>query len=95
MDGARPEERVAEARARYLAKNGLREEDYALPHFAVRVGRFTVRLPNPRARREVVALHDVATGFPTTSTRTTGPGRLRPGSRTSWRGGRTRPRGRW
>ena len=68
MEGARPEERVAEARERYLARNGLREEDYALSHFAVRVGRFTMRLPNPRARREVVAFHDlhhVATGFPT------------------------------
>ena len=68
MEGARPDERVAEARKRYLASNGLREEDYELPHFGVRVGRFMVRLPNPRARREAVAFHDlhhVATGFPT------------------------------
>jgi hypothetical protein len=59
---------VAAARSRYLAVNGLRAEDYDLPRFDVRVGRVTVRLPNPRARRAAVALHDlhhVATGYAT------------------------------
>ena len=59
---------MAAARSRYLAVNGLRAEDYDLPRFDVRVGRFTIRLPNPRARRAAVALHDlhhVATGYST------------------------------
>jgi hypothetical protein len=62
-----PELGVREARDAYLAANGFTVEGYTASHFEVDVLRVW-RLPNPRARRRVIPLHDlqhVVTGYGT------------------------------
>lgn len=59
---------VREARDRYLEQNGFRVEEYGAPTFQIDVLGITWTLPNGRARRRVVPLHDihhVVTGYGT------------------------------
>lgn len=62
------EERVVDARDRYLRENGLGASEYTAPRFTVRVGGRILSLPNPMQRRRAVPRHDlhhVATGLGT------------------------------
>jgi hypothetical protein len=59
---------VLDARDHYLLESGLTTAEYTAPRFSVRIGSWTLQLPNPPQRQEKVALHDlhhVATGFRT------------------------------
>ncbi|WP_434420752.1 hypothetical protein [Nannocystis pusilla] len=59
---------LREGRDRYLELNGFSMAEYSSPVFAFYLFGRTLRLPNPPARRRVVALHDlhhVLTGYGT------------------------------
>jgi hypothetical protein len=59
---------VLDARDRYLLESGLSTAEYTASRFSVRIGSWTLRLPNPPQRQVNVARHDlhhVATGFRT------------------------------
>ena len=52
-----PEFTVREARDTYLRENGFSLEMYSEPSFAVPVGPWTLRLPNPPERQRVIGKH--------------------------------------
>ncbi|MBZ5707973.1 hypothetical protein [Nannocystis pusilla] len=59
---------LREARDLYLERNGFSTAEYSSPTFAFHILGRTLKLPNPPARRQVVALHDlhhVLTGYGT------------------------------
>ena len=59
---------VREARDAYLAQNGFTTAGYTAARFQIDIFGITWTLPNPRARRRVVPLHDlhhVVTGYGT------------------------------
>lgn len=63
-----PAARLRDARDVYLRENGFSMETYTQPTFRVPFGRWTLTLPNPRARQRVIAIHDihhVLTGYGT------------------------------
>jgi len=65
---ARAEEKVRDARDRYLAENGLTTELYTERWVRLPFGRWRPKLYNPRQRRWAIARHDlhhVATGYGT------------------------------
>ena len=60
---------VRAARAEYFLNNDLSLDEYQNRWFKIRLGRISLYLPNTKARREAVMLHDlhhVATGYATT-----------------------------
>lgn len=62
------DETVLAARDRYLLESGLDMAEYTAPRFAVPIGSWMLRLPNPAQRQQAVARHDlhhVATGLGT------------------------------
>ena len=68
MDPEAYEETVLAARDRYLRENDLSTAEYTAARFRIRVGSWTLRLPNPPQRQAIVARHDlhhVATGLRT------------------------------
>lgn len=56
---AEPAATLRQARDMYLCENGFTTDAYTDPTFQVPMGRWTLHLPNPRARQRVVAMHDV------------------------------------
>lgn len=59
---------MREARARFLAANGFRFEDYAAPSYAIKFWKLPLKFPNTRAHQWATPLHDlhhVLTGYRT------------------------------
>src|SRR4051812_22952883 len=59
---------LSEARAAYLARNNLGDGGYDAPSVRVRFGLLVIDMPNTRARRRAVPLHDLhhaLTGYST------------------------------
>ncbi|MEO8874300.1 MAG: hypothetical protein ABI461_01830 [Polyangiaceae bacterium] len=64
----KPSIEVAEAVDEYMTENGFTREEYTAKTMTLFAGPFSFRVPNPKARQQLVPLHDihhVVTGFGT------------------------------